>query len=631
MNPLIIPCPNKVPCAGQDTPFANLTAEAPDQQLFIGINFGIGNTPNPGDNFNNPGGFGICVVGGSQLLADQCGQRNQIIDQSDSPPGGDGGNWTDPNGDPISIFGNTTQLCTVLCPDGSPFTYQVAAGTYNSTSQAQANSIAQSYACTLANTNKVCVGTLNPNACLNQPYNSTISVQGHGPFTFSVTAGALPPGLTLTSVINTGVVAGTPTTPGNYSFTINAINAGGNFMQKNYSISVLGITTATPLPAYASGGSYTTTLVAVGGTLPYTFSISTGSLPPGFNLDPNSGVISGTSSAQGTTAFTAKVTDATGNACTKNFTVANTFRPGYTLCDFSFLLPLITNAFNSVGGTPTSTAPAWDGVFDHQAVDGSLNPIWYFIGQSIGGFSVSADENPLYPNSPAWENSQCFTFLQYIQIINQWQLIIQDTQCNYTEAFYTGPMGPSAAGTYTFVAGDPTMPQFVSIRDNFAADCCPDAGNTPPVNFNPASPARIRIKNYSAAMFGACPGCDSVAHPEWDGTLPLKCSTGPTNLLYMNGGGNCAENVDIPGLSIGGLQIQNGNPGNQHHEIAVIFHTNNSWSLEIRCEPIVGAPVAFWGGSKAVGDTPLGTYIRGTSGIGAGGAAGPACITIESY
>lgn len=53
-------------------------------------------------------------------------------------------------------------------------------------------------------------------------YSHTFTASGNPPPTFSVTAGILPPGLALEG--SSGVLSGTPTTPGSYTFTVMASN-----------------------------------------------------------------------------------------------------------------------------------------------------------------------------------------------------------------------------------------------------------------------------------------------------------------------------------------------------------------------------------------------------------------------
>jgi hypothetical protein len=69
--------------------------------------------------------------------------------------------------------------------------------------------------------------------------------------------------------------------------------------------------TTTSLPSAFAGSAYSTTVVATGGTTPYTWSISSGSLPGWASLNSSTGVISGTpaNSDAGITSFTIKVTD----------------------------------------------------------------------------------------------------------------------------------------------------------------------------------------------------------------------------------------------------------------------------------------------------------------------------------
>lgn len=71
----------------------------------------------------------------------------------------------------------------------------------------------------------------------------------------------------------------------------------------------LNITT-TSLPAGMVSTAYSTTLVATGGNAPYTWAVSSGTLPAGLALVTSSGVISGTPLVSGTSNFTVRVQDA---------------------------------------------------------------------------------------------------------------------------------------------------------------------------------------------------------------------------------------------------------------------------------------------------------------------------------
>ncbi|HSY91272.1 MAG TPA: putative Ig domain-containing protein [Candidatus Binatus sp.] len=88
--------------------------------------------------------------------------------------------------------------------------------------------------------------------------------------------------------------------------------------------------TVTPLTALAIsssvlaesnvGMSYSASLAATGGVLPYQWSLSSGTLPVGFQLQA-SGVVSGTTSISGSYTFTARVKDSAGNSSTRQFTL----------------------------------------------------------------------------------------------------------------------------------------------------------------------------------------------------------------------------------------------------------------------------------------------------------------------
>jgi len=90
------------------------------------------------------------------------------------------------------------------------------------------------------------------------------------------------------------------------------------------------------------GLTYNSIVGATGGTPPYTFSI-TGSLPPGLNLTPSTGVVSGIPTALGLVSFTANTADsAAGNAsrsCSITTSVPST--PPPTPAPASLILVLI--------------------------------------------------------------------------------------------------------------------------------------------------------------------------------------------------------------------------------------------------------------------------------------------------
>ena len=90
-----------------------------------------------------------------------------------------------------------------------------------------------------------------------------------------------------------------------------AVDIDGNaFTYDGGTVSPVAITT-TSLPGGAVGVSYSSSVGVRGGTEPYAWSITSGSLPTGLSIDPTTGLISGTPTAAGTAQFTVTVTDST--------------------------------------------------------------------------------------------------------------------------------------------------------------------------------------------------------------------------------------------------------------------------------------------------------------------------------
>jgi hypothetical protein len=134
---------------------------------------------------------------------------------------------------------------------------------------------------------------------------------GTAPYTFAVTAGALPPGLTLSPA---GLLSGIPTRAGGYTFTVTATDSAGCLGTRVYTLAVnCPVITVNPatIPAPIAGIAYSQTFTATGGTAPYTFAVTAGALPPGLTLS-SAGLLSGIPTSSGAFTFTITATDSVG-------------------------------------------------------------------------------------------------------------------------------------------------------------------------------------------------------------------------------------------------------------------------------------------------------------------------------
>jgi large repetitive protein len=197
------------------------------------------------------------------------------------------------------------------------------------------------------------------NATVGSTYGTSIQASGGTPpYSWSVPANTLPPGLTLNT--SNGQIFGTPTTGGVYSFFPTVTDSTippQTFTSpagKPVTITVTGaapLKAVTPtLPSGAVATGYSGALVASGGVAPYTWSITAGQLPAGLRFDPASGTISGVPILTTTSNFTVQVTDSIGSTpASQNLSITINTGTIATNTLFSGSYSFLFNGFDTQG------------------------------------------------------------------------------------------------------------------------------------------------------------------------------------------------------------------------------------------------------------------------------------------
>jgi uncharacterized repeat protein (TIGR01451 family) len=159
-----------------------------------------------------------------------------------------------------------------------------------------------------------------PGGLVGSAYNQPLTATGGtAPYTFARQSGTLPAGVNLSGA---GVLGGTPTSANLYTFTVLATDAAGCTGTRSYTVNICGTITVNPatLPAGWIGVGYNATLTATGGTGPYTFTRTSGSLPPGLTLASGGG-LTGVPTAVGSYPFGVTAADSRGCVGTRNYTI----------------------------------------------------------------------------------------------------------------------------------------------------------------------------------------------------------------------------------------------------------------------------------------------------------------------
>jgi len=145
-------------------------------------------------------------------------------------------------------------------------------------------------------------------------------------FTWSLSAGSLPPGLTFNT--NLVTITGTPTVPGAFTFTIKAVESGNitytATQQYTLYVSTGSPLTLTPLtpapPGGAVGSGYASFTFQVAGGVPgYSWALQSGTSVNGLTLTSDTGLLTGIPLAGGVFPVGVTVTDASGAQASASF------------------------------------------------------------------------------------------------------------------------------------------------------------------------------------------------------------------------------------------------------------------------------------------------------------------------
>jgi len=285
---------------------------------------------------------------------------------------------------------------------------------------------------------------------------------GSGSLTWSISSGSgagtlIPvPGLTLNA--STGALTGTPTAAGNYSFTIKVVDGAGKMATKQFSLSIntaLAVST-TSLANSVVNLPYSATILATGGTQPYTWSVISGSLPPGFDpIDPSTGKISGTATSSGTFSFTVKVDDNIGASATKALTI--NINPSLYITNPAGSIP--TTATTGKSYTYLFSATGGSSIYEWSVASGELPP----------GLTLSPITGML-SGTPTAAGVYVFSVLvkdkQYLNtVFKTFDLTVVDPSSASTPIYYSDVTGPITSLSFGNVFVGATGKQTLTVSN----------------------------------------------------------------------------------------------------------------------------------------------------------------------
>ncbi len=382
------------------------------------------------------------------------------------------------------------------------------AGTFSFNVTATATSGALS-SCTRELTYSITIGcpaislSTLPGGTASVAYNQTVTaLPAGGNYSFALTGGALPPGLSLSA---TGNLSGTPSQAGTFTFTVTATGFGSCPKAQEYTVTIACPNiTLSSLTGGTAGATYNQTVTALPAGGNYSFAVTSGSLPPGLNF--NNGALTGTPSQAGSFTFTITATGF--GSCPK--------AQEYTM---TIACPNITLS-SLPGGTAgaaynhTITALPAGGNYSFAVTEGSLPPGLNFNNGALTGAPTQLGSYSFTVTATGFGNctgARSYTIVIACPTIALTPATLPNATVNsaYNQTLTATPVGNS----YSYAVTSGLLPPGLTLNSNGSFSGAPAQSGT----FN------FRV---TASAFGSCSGFQ-------DYQLLVACSSvtiNPANL-----------------------------------------------------------------------------------------------------
>jgi hypothetical protein len=435
--------------------------------------------------------------------------------------------------------GSTLPPGLVLAPatgviSGTP----TSAGTFNvsvtaTDSSAPALTASKNLSITIIPQLLITTGSPLPNGITNTAYTGVTlaSTGGSGAVAWSLTGGTtLPANLSLNA--STGAITGTPTTPGTFSFTVQAADAGTpqQKVTKVFSITIiqqLVITTSAALHTGSVTTPYSVALASSGGTGAVTWALASGSTLPGGLTLTTAGVLAGTPTTAGTFNFSITATD--------SGVPPQTATVGFTLTITPKLAITTTQAQIPSGTVNTAYSTTV------QTNNGGIAPFtWSWIaqaGSSLPPGLTIAPGTGLISGTP----TSAGTFNVTVSVADSSAPAAQTASANFTISIATAPLSVATTGLSNGVMGQP-----------YTGAILQSAGGTPPVTWSisgGALPTWATLTPSTGAITGTpnATGTTSFTVKATDSSTPTpQTATKPLSITVVN-----ALSITTPSLPNG--------------------------------------------------------------------------------